>query len=116
MTILEPRQIGVHGRGVNLVIVSIIFVTIAFCLVGARVGSRLSTGRKLGPDDYAIIASVVSKHQFIEAISLCFDAAPKDSFLRQIYRPFQLRSPFAIVSVSRLSLTSPLPSLTGFRS
>lgn len=75
MAILEARDVGFHGRGTNLVIISITFLSVAFCLVGARVTSRVTTGRKLGPDDYAIIASVVRSHPLREVIDSCFDAS-----------------------------------------
>ena len=49
-----------YGRGTNLFIISILFVFIAFILVMSRLMSRVTTARKLGPDDYAIILSIVS--------------------------------------------------------
>ena len=75
MAVLEARDVGFHGRGTNLVIISIIFLSVAFCLVGARVTSRVTTGRKLGLDDYAIIASVVRSHPVLEVIDSCFVAS-----------------------------------------
>ena len=74
MAVIEARDVGFHGRGTNLVIISIIFLTVAFFLVGARVTSRVTTGRKIGLDDYAIMASVVSSHSLREVINSCFDA------------------------------------------
>ena len=60
MPALYPRDNQLHGRGVNLAVISIVFTFIAVCLVASRLASRLTTGRKLHEDDYAIIASVVS--------------------------------------------------------
>ena len=74
MAVLEARDVGFHGRGTNLVIISIVFLAVAFCLVGARVVSRVTTGRKLGLDDFAIIASVVRSHTLVGVIDSCFDA------------------------------------------
>lgn len=56
---LRQRSNEFNGRGVNLVVISIVFTTVAVGLVGTRVASRLTTGRKLGSDDYAIILSMV---------------------------------------------------------
>ena len=75
MAVLEARDVGFHGRGTNLVIISIMFLSAALCLVGARVTSRVTTGRKLGLDDYAIIASVVRSHSLREVTDNCFDAS-----------------------------------------
>ena len=75
MAVLEARDVGFHGRGTNLVVISIIFLSIALCLVGARVTSRVTTGRKLGLDDYAIIASVVRSYSLREVIDSCFDTS-----------------------------------------
>lgn len=60
MIIIHPRDNQLHGRGVNLAVISIVFTFVAVCLVASRLASRLTTGRKLHEDDYAIIASVVS--------------------------------------------------------
>ena len=75
MAVLEDRDISFHGRGTNLVIISITWLSVAFCLVGARVASRVTTGRKLGPDDYAIIASVVKSNPLLEVIDIGFNAS-----------------------------------------
>ena len=75
MHVLEVRDVGFHGRGTNLVIISITWLSVAFCLVGARVASRVTTGRKLGPDDYAIIASVVKSNPLLEVIDIGFNAS-----------------------------------------
>ena len=66
MAVLEARNVGFHGRGINLAIISIVFLSVAFILVAARVTSRVTTGRKLGRDDYAIMASVVRLHSLRE--------------------------------------------------
>lgn len=60
MAVIYARDNQLHGRGVNLAIISIIFTFVAVCLVASRLASRLTSGRKLHEDDYAIIASVVS--------------------------------------------------------
>ena len=59
MPALYPRDNQLHDRGVNLAVISIVFTFVAVCLVASRLASRLTTGRKLHEDDYAIIASVV---------------------------------------------------------
>ncbi|KAK3174183.1 hypothetical protein OEA41_001427 [Lepraria neglecta] len=59
MAILNARDNEFYGRGVNLAVISIVFTSAAACLVVSRLASRLTTGRKLGPDDYAIVASLV---------------------------------------------------------
>ena len=60
MAVVYARDNQLYGRGVNLAVVSIVFTFIAVCLVASRLASRLTTGRKLHEDDYAIIASMVS--------------------------------------------------------
>ena len=60
LAMLWTRSGELHGRGVNLVVVSIIFTVAAICLVAARLAARYSTGRKFGWDDYAIVLSSVS--------------------------------------------------------
>ena len=60
MAVIYARENQLHGRGVNLAVISIVFTFVAVCLVGSRLASRLTAGRKLHEDDYAIIASVVS--------------------------------------------------------
>ena len=60
MAVIYPRDNQLHGRGVNLAVISIVFTFVAFCLVISRLASRLTTGRKLHEDDYAIVASMVS--------------------------------------------------------
>ena len=59
MAIIYARDNQFHGRGVNLAVISIVFTLVAICLVASRLTSRISAGRKLHEDDYAIIASVV---------------------------------------------------------
>ena len=60
MAVIYARDNQLHGRGVNLAVISIVFTFVAVCLVISRLASRLTTGRKLHEDDYAIIASMVS--------------------------------------------------------
>lgn len=59
MAVVYARDNQLYGRGVNLAVISIVFTFIAVCLVASRLASRLTTGRKLHEDDYAIIASMV---------------------------------------------------------
>ena len=59
MAILNARDNEFYGRGVNLAVISIVFTSAAACLVVSRLASRLTTGRKLGLDDYAIVASLM---------------------------------------------------------
>lgn len=59
MAVIYARDNQLHGRGVNLAVISIVFTFVAVCLVASRLASRITTGRKLHEDDYAIIASVV---------------------------------------------------------
>lgn len=58
---IESRAMELYGRGTSLFIISILFAFTAFILVVSRLMSRVTTARKLGPDDYAIILSMVSK-------------------------------------------------------
>ena len=58
--VLEDRDVGLGGRGFSLVVVSILFTSLALILVVLRIGSRLFSGRKVGLDDFVIIFSVVS--------------------------------------------------------
>lgn len=58
-----------YGRGTNLFIISILFAFTAFILVMSRLMSRVTTARKLGPDDYAIMLSMVSIRQRLSGAS-----------------------------------------------
>lgn len=60
MGVIAARETGLHGRGMELVIVSISFIGVALALVLARVFTRVKMGGKLGWDDFCICASVVS--------------------------------------------------------
>ena len=62
MAVIYARENQLHGRGVNLAVISIVFTFVAVCLVISRLASRLTTGRKLHEDDYAIVASAVRLH------------------------------------------------------
>lgn len=59
MIIIATREVGVEGRGVNLVIISLVFAVASFAMVASRVCSRLRAKYALGLDDYAIILSLV---------------------------------------------------------
>lgn len=59
MAVIYARDNQLHGGGVNLAVISIVFTFVAVCLVASRLASRLTTGRKLHEDDYAIVASMV---------------------------------------------------------
>ncbi len=60
MAVLKNRDLGFHGRGIELVTISIVFTVVAVTLVTARVTSRVASGRKLHGDDHVIIISMVS--------------------------------------------------------
>jgi hypothetical protein len=60
MAVLKGTELGFHHRGINLVIITLIFSALATVLVVGRVISRLKSGRKLHADDYIIIVSLVS--------------------------------------------------------
>ena len=60
MDVGQARDVGFHGRGVKLVIFSIVFTVVAMAFVAARVFKRVHTGRKLYHEDFVIVASVVS--------------------------------------------------------
>lgn len=60
MAVVQPREREFHGRGLNLAIIAVVFVVVAVCLVMSRLAARVSLGRRLGPDDYVIVLSVVS--------------------------------------------------------
>lgn len=59
MGVVTARELGLHGRGMELVNISIVFTSIAFALVLARVSTRLKMSSKLGWDDCCICASMV---------------------------------------------------------
>jgi len=59
MALILERGDTFYGRGLNLTIISIVFTITAVGFVGARLASRMTTGRKFGLDDHAIILSVV---------------------------------------------------------
>ncbi len=48
-----------HGRGLNLFIIAIVFSWVAAFLVVARLLSRYRIGRNVGKDDYVISVSMV---------------------------------------------------------
>ncbi|MCJ1305691.1 hypothetical protein MMC08_008507 [Hypocenomyce scalaris] len=59
MGVIGQRDLGLHGRGMLLVIVSIVFTITSILLVIMRASSRLIIGRHLGKDDYTIMVSLV---------------------------------------------------------
>lgn len=61
MAVIIGRDLGVHGRGIELMIVTLVFSAVAAGLVMARVISRAKSGRKLHADDHVIVASVVGR-------------------------------------------------------
>lgn len=64
MAAIVGRNVGIQGRGVELVIVSLVFVSVALCLVLGRLWSRMAAKRSFGLDDYAITLSLVSGWEF----------------------------------------------------
>ena len=48
-----------HGRGINLFIISIVFPSAAMGLVMNRIFSRIAVKKQLGRDDYTIAFSMV---------------------------------------------------------
>lgn len=67
MGVIRASPSQMHGRGINLVIISILFVFTATCLVVSRIISRHVTGRGLGHDDFAITLAWVSELDTINA-------------------------------------------------
>ena len=65
MDVIGQRDLGLHGRGMPLVIVSIVFTITSILLVIMRAGSRLIIGRHLGKDDYTIMASLVGFSELV---------------------------------------------------
>lgn len=58
--ILMERELGLGGRGAQLVHISIVMSTVALFLVINRLYFRITLGKTFGADDYAIAASMVS--------------------------------------------------------
>jgi len=61
--VILPRSNEFFGRGLDLAVVAIIFTILSLFLVIVRLGSKLghiSHSNKIGKDDYAIVASMVS--------------------------------------------------------
>ncbi|MCJ1464379.1 hypothetical protein MMC07_002992 [Pseudocyphellaria aurata] len=59
MGLIQTRDMSVHNRGAVLVVVSIVFNSVAFALVALRLGTRIVGKRTLGMDDYAIFLSLI---------------------------------------------------------
>lgn len=57
---LVERDLGLGGRGAQLVHISIAMSAVALLLVINRLYFRIILGKTFGPDDYAIAASMVS--------------------------------------------------------
>lgn len=56
---LMERDLGLGGRGAQLVHISIVMSTVALLLVINRLYFRITLGKTFGADDYAIAASMV---------------------------------------------------------
>ena len=65
--VLGPRDVGLAGRGSSLVVISIVFTSLALLLVILRIGARLFAGLRLGADDVAIAFSVVNSTPLLYA-------------------------------------------------
>ena len=61
MGLVQARDVGIHGRGTNLVVISIIFTLVAAGFVFGRFFSRMTSGRILHYDDWVILTSLVSE-------------------------------------------------------
>ena len=59
MGVIRERDMSLQNRGAILVIISIVFNSVGLGLVAMRLGTKLASRRKLGPDDYAILLSLV---------------------------------------------------------
>lgn len=59
MAPIDMRDVGMHGRGMALVYITISFSILALFLVSMRLVTRLSAKCTLGMDDYAIALSMV---------------------------------------------------------
>ncbi|MCJ1259068.1 hypothetical protein MMC24_006903 [Lignoscripta atroalba] len=59
-TNLVVRGLGLAGRGSGLVVISLVFTSIAIVSVALRIASRFKFAKCLGWDDYAILFSLVS--------------------------------------------------------
>ena len=70
MAPLYLRTDEVHGRGVNLFIIAILFAFIAACAVISRLLSRRAIGKGLGPDDVVITLSMVWDHHHFHLSTL----------------------------------------------
>ncbi|MCJ1429694.1 hypothetical protein MMC29_007609 [Sticta canariensis] len=57
MGVIRERDM-MQNRGAVLVIISTIFNSVGLGLVAMRLGTKLASGRKLGPDDYVILLSL----------------------------------------------------------
>jgi hypothetical protein len=58
--VFVERDLGLGGRGAQLVHVSIAMSAVALLLVLNRLYFRITLGKTFGADDYAIVASMVS--------------------------------------------------------
>lgn len=88
MASFDVRDLNVHNRGAVLVIISIIFNSLALALVAMRLATRMAVKCQLGPDDYAILLSLVG-----------FTGGSSPTVLLTVSRSSPLDSLPAIVSV-----------------
>ena len=115
MPVIYARDNQLHGRGVNLAVISIVFTFVAVCLVVSRLASRLTTGRKLHEDDYAIIASVVSFAASNTSFHLVLVCLCNMTLLILYHRSSQLVLVSAMSSVSTPRQRSGYPIVTSFK-
>ena len=78
MPVIRARDMSLHNRGAVLVVISIIFNSVALGLVAMRLGTKLASRRKPGLDDYAILLSLV---RFID---ICVDCQKLDHFAESL--------------------------------
>ena len=78
MAVIRARDMSLHNRGAVLVVISIVFNSVASGLVAIRLGTKLASRRKLGLDDYAILLSLV---RFVD---ICVDCQNLDHFAESL--------------------------------
>ena len=72
---LVERELGLGGRGAQLVHISIAMSAVAMLLVLNRLYFRITLGKTFGADDYAIAASLVSIFLLCHLLLMCYVSA-----------------------------------------
>ena len=72
---LVERELGLGGRGAQLVHISIAMSAVAMLLVLNRLYFRITLGKTFGADDYAIAASLVSIFLLCPLLLMCYVSA-----------------------------------------